>query len=134
MGVTGQTPATATAGLVVELEANGEEEGEDTLDKRLGVVQEPKVGRLIVEIDGEGAVCTGRFGCLCHVSSPYRWPLMRMRHRGGNVLKDQVYCERIATSPLNSVECGRFNYGDSQLWSGREVQSLFGSTIVHALS
>src|SRR6266404_2495284 len=29
-------------------------------------------------------------------------------HHGGNVLKDQAYCERIEASPLNSVECGMF--------------------------
>ena len=29
-----------------------------------------------------------------------------MRHGEGNVLKDQVYCERLGASPLNSVECG----------------------------
>jgi len=34
-----------------------------------------------------------------------RWPLVRMRHHVGNVLKDQAYCERIEASPLNSVEC-----------------------------
>src|SRR3989475_2302431 len=30
-----------------------------------------------------------------------------MRHGEGNVLKDQVYCERLGASPLNSVECGK---------------------------
>jgi hypothetical protein len=29
-----------------------------------------------------------------------------MRHRVGNVLKDQDYCESIGASPRNSVECG----------------------------
>jgi hypothetical protein len=28
-----------------------------------------------------------------------------MSHGEGNVLKDQVYCERLGASPLNSVEC-----------------------------
>jgi hypothetical protein len=57
-----------TGRLVFQLKAKGEEEGEDELDKRVGVAQERKVGRLIVEIDGEGAVCPGRFDCLDHVS------------------------------------------------------------------
>jgi hypothetical protein len=55
-----------------ELEAEGEDEGEDILDERLGVTQERKVGRLIVEIDGEGAILAWRFGGLSHVSSPFR--------------------------------------------------------------
>jgi hypothetical protein len=46
------------------------DKGEDELDKRLGVAQEFSVGRLIVEIDGDGAVFAYRFGSLSHVSSP----------------------------------------------------------------
>src|SRR5262244_996676 len=30
-----------------------------------------------------------------------------MRHREGNVLKDQASCERLGASPLNSVECAQ---------------------------
>jgi hypothetical protein len=71
-----------------------------------GVAQEGTVGRLIVGIDGDGAVSAYRFGSLSHVSSPCRWPLVRMRHREGNVLKDQAYDERLGASPLNPVECG----------------------------
>src|SRR6266446_245105 len=41
---------------------------------------------------------------MCHPLC--RWPLARMRHREGNVLKDQAYCERLGASPLNSGECG----------------------------
>src|SRR5262245_14566675 len=48
---------------------------------------------------------------VCPMSHPlWRWPLVRMRHRVGNVLKDQDYCESIGASPRNSVECGGFNY------------------------
>jgi hypothetical protein len=35
---------------------------------------------------------------------------MWMRHRVGNVLKDQADCERIGTSPHNSMECGLSSY------------------------
>ena len=31
---------------------------------------------------------------------------MRMRHRVGNVLKDQAFCERIGAPPRNPGECG----------------------------
>ena len=105
MGVARQAPAATTRGLVGELEADRQDKGEDELDKRFGVAQEGKVGRLIVEIDSDGAVFASRFGSLSPVASPCRWPLVRMKHREGNVLKDQVYCERFAMSPLKSVEC-----------------------------
>ena len=72
MGVARQAPAAATRGLVCELETDRQDKGEDELDKRLGVAQEFNVGRLIVEIDGDGAVFAYRFGSLSHVSSPCR--------------------------------------------------------------
>ena len=53
-----------------ELEANREHEGKDKLDKRLGGAHEGKVGRLIVEVDGDGPVVACRFGGLSHVSPP----------------------------------------------------------------
>ena len=70
VGVAGQTPALATAGLVEELKAEREKKREYELDKRFGVAQELSVGRLIVEIDGERAVVACRFGGVSHVSSP----------------------------------------------------------------
>jgi hypothetical protein len=51
------------------LKAKGEEKGEDQLDKRLAVVKERKVGRFIVEIDGDGAVVTSLAGPVSHGSS-----------------------------------------------------------------
>jgi hypothetical protein len=57
-----QAATRTAAGLVEELKTRREEEGEDKLDKRLGVVKEPVVSRFVVEIDGDGAVCAGRFG------------------------------------------------------------------------
>jgi len=68
MGVASQSAAAVTGRLVFELKAKGEEKGEDELDKRCGVVQERKVGRLIVEIDGDGAVVAGGLGGLSHMS------------------------------------------------------------------
>src|SRR5258705_13687165 len=44
MRVARQAPTRAAAGLVEELKAEGEEEGEDELDKRVGVVEKRKVG------------------------------------------------------------------------------------------
>lgn len=68
MGVAGQTSAAGTGGLVSKLEAKGEEKGEDKLDKRLVVVPQFKVGDLVMKIDGDGAVCSRRFGPVAHVS------------------------------------------------------------------
>src|SRR2546422_600531 len=56
MGVARQAPTRAAAGLVEELKTESEKKREHELDKRCGVTQERKVGRLIVEIDGDGAV------------------------------------------------------------------------------
>ena len=69
MGVACQAAPLAAAGLVCELEAEGEDKGEDELDKRFGIAQELRVGRLIAEIDGDRAVVAYRFGCVSQVSS-----------------------------------------------------------------
>ena len=47
MRVARQVPTPATGGLVFELKAKSQEEGEDALDKRLAIAQELKVGRFI---------------------------------------------------------------------------------------
>jgi hypothetical protein len=74
-----------------------------------------------VEIDGERAVVACRFGGVSHVSFPGQMPLARMRHREGNVLKDQAYCERLGASPLNSVECEKSRL-DVRMFSHNEGQ------------
>ena len=68
MGVACQTPAAATGRLMRELKAERKDEGEDALDKRFGIAQEGKVGRLIVEVDGHRTVLAGRCGSLSHGS------------------------------------------------------------------
>jgi hypothetical protein len=69
MRVAGQTAA-VTGRFVVELKPNGEDEGEDKLDKRLTIVNQLKVSGFIVEIDGYRAVFPWRFGGLSHVFPP----------------------------------------------------------------
>jgi hypothetical protein len=54
-------PALATDRRVGELEAQGQDKGEDELHKRLAIVQQAKAGRFILKIDGGGAVVP----CLC---------------------------------------------------------------------
>ena len=70
MGVAGQAPAAATARLVCELKAQGQEKGDDEFDKRLAIAKQLKVGRFVLKIDGDGAVFSRRFGCCTHVSPP----------------------------------------------------------------
>jgi hypothetical protein len=72
VGMAGQR-VTSAGRCVLELKAQGEDESQDELEERLGVVEELAVGGLIVEIDGESAILAGCFVGLCHVSSPLRW-------------------------------------------------------------
>jgi len=69
MGVAGETAAAATRGFVTALEAKSKEKGQDELNERFAIAEQLKVGGLILEIDGDGAVLTDRFGALSHVSS-----------------------------------------------------------------
>ena len=68
MGVTRQAPAAETARFVGELKTKGEKKSEDTLDKRFAIVKQTKVGGLILEIDGDGAILSYPFAHLSHVS------------------------------------------------------------------
>jgi hypothetical protein len=54
---------------MLEVNAKGEEKGEDELDKCLAVVEELKVGRFIVESDGDGTVVMSLAGRVSHGSS-----------------------------------------------------------------
>src|SRR5215470_1467167 len=49
-GVVRQAPASITDSLVLQLETEGQEEGEDTHEKRLPIAQELKVRRFISKI------------------------------------------------------------------------------------
>jgi hypothetical protein len=68
MGVARQASASATGRPVFELQADGQNEGEDTLEKRLTVFHQAEVGSLVSKIDGDGAVFSRRFGRCAHVS------------------------------------------------------------------
>ena len=108
-------PPSPATGLVEELKAEGEEKGEDELDKRLGVVKELVVSRFIVEINGDRAVFACHFGGLARVSFPCRWLSVQRRHGEGNPLQEQAYGERIGASPLNPMECGKSNFATEPL-------------------
>jgi hypothetical protein len=72
MGVPRQAPAATTGGRVFELKAKGEEKSEATLDKRLAIVKQTKIGHFVVKINGDGPVFTGLAGGGSH-GSPSRW-------------------------------------------------------------
>jgi hypothetical protein len=106
VGVAGQTPALATAGLGEELKAASEQQRAHERAKRFGGAQDLSGGRLLVAIDGARAVVACRFGGVSPVSSPSQRPWARMRPREGHVLTDQASGERLGASPLHAVECG----------------------------
>jgi hypothetical protein len=66
MGVARQAPAPITGGLVLQLEAESQKEGEDALEKRLAGAQQVEGGGCVSTIDGNGAVVSRRFGCCAH--------------------------------------------------------------------
>ena len=68
MGVTCQAPAPITGGFMLQLEAEGQKEGEDALEKRLAIAEEVAVGGFVSKIDSDGTVVAGPFGCCAHVS------------------------------------------------------------------
>ena len=67
MRVARQAPTAATRGLVCELKADGQDEGQHTFEKRLPIAQELQVGRFVVKINGDGPVCAWLFGGVTHV-------------------------------------------------------------------
>src|SRR5438132_1544996 len=56
MGVASQAPTAATARLMCELKAQGQEESHNEFDKRLAVAKQLIVRRFILKIHGDGAV------------------------------------------------------------------------------
>jgi hypothetical protein len=67
MRVAGQAPTAATRGLVCELKADRQDEGQHTFDKGLPIAQELQGGRFVLKIDGDGPVCAWLFGGVTHV-------------------------------------------------------------------
>ncbi len=76
MGVTREAPAAATGGLVEELKPQGQEKGEDAFDERLPVTKKVKVGRFVLKIDSDGAVCACRCSCFLGFDHGVGHPLL----------------------------------------------------------
>jgi hypothetical protein len=112
MGVARQAPATPTSHLVCDLKAERQDEGEDTFDKRLAVTKELEVGRFVLEIDGDGAVFSSRFGRWAHVSPPSPQVSLAEETQGRNTLKSQDNREGLRTLPRNAMECENDTAGE----------------------
>src|SRR5437867_1316650 len=70
MGGACQAPAAPTGRLVCALQAEGQEQGEDTCNTGLAVAQQLNGGRVVPKIDSDGAVVAGPFGCWAHGPPP----------------------------------------------------------------
>src|SRR5260370_29235444 len=84
-----QTTAAVTGRFVCKLQTQREDESQDKLDECFAIAEQREVGSCIVEIDGHGAVLSGRFGGVGHVASPCGWQSVWMRHADRNVSKHQ---------------------------------------------
>jgi hypothetical protein len=69
MGVACKTPAAATIGLVFELKAEGQEEGDHAFDKCFAIAKQLKVGRFILKINRDSPVFAGLASGIVHGSS-----------------------------------------------------------------
>src|SRR5215475_13806236 len=63
-----QAPAAVTNRLVFQLEAEGKEESDDTLEKRFPVCNQAKGRGFISKIDGDSTIYACLCGCFPHVS------------------------------------------------------------------
>jgi hypothetical protein len=106
---------------MLQLEAEGQKEGEDALEKRLAIAQQVEVGGFVSKIDSDGAVASCRFGCCAHVSPSVIRACTLVGHDGGNALQSQELCEGLRALPLNSMECGNFEKGVEGIFC-RKVQ------------
>jgi len=89
MRVTCQAPAAATARLVCELKAQGQEESHDAFDTRLAIAKELKVGGFVVKSDGDGPVFAGLPSGVTHEAPQVRWSLQLMTQDGGKTAQVQ---------------------------------------------
>src|SRR5437660_7517219 len=89
MRMASQTTAAVTGRFVCKLKTQREDESQDKLDECFAIAEQREVGSFIVEIDGNGAVLSGRFGGVGHVASPCGWQSVWMRYGERNVSKHQ---------------------------------------------
>jgi len=120
-GVARQTPPSAASRLVCELPAERADASQEKLDERVGGAEAGNVARLLVEVDGQGAVCARRCGARSQVSSPGRWPSVQMRPRDGHTLTSHAEGEGLTILPRHPMECGNLpsRFGEIDMTSRR---------------
>src|SRR5262249_11224464 len=87
MRVARQAPPAVTGRLVEELKAKRQHEGEHTLEKRLPIAKQMKVGCFVSKINGNGAVFAGPFGGFPHVSPPRSQVVRAHKGQWGEMLE-----------------------------------------------
>ncbi len=65
MRVACETPTPATGGLVLELKAQGHDEGKDTFEERLAIAKQLEVRRFAPEINRDGETVAALPGLSC---------------------------------------------------------------------
>jgi len=108
MRMTRQASTTAGTGrLVGELKAKSQEKGHHELNERVAIAQQVQVGGFILEIDGNRAVYSCRFGGVAHVSPLWYRVVNVIRHDAGNAWQFQENHDGLRVLPLNPLECGQ---------------------------
>jgi hypothetical protein len=108
MGEARQASAPAIDGFVLQLKAEGHDEGEDTFEERIPIAKQLEIRRFALEIDSDGAIFSCRFApvSICAPSVIRSWKLRR--DSGGKALQSQDYCEGLRVLPLKAMEGGHF--------------------------
>ena len=109
MRVACETPSIATARLVCELKAEGEDEREHEFDERLAIAKQLKVGRFILKINSDGPVFAGLTGGVAHGSPSGQMVVADDDLRWGRLHNCKGITRGVGAPPLNSVECGVVN-------------------------
>jgi hypothetical protein len=110
MGVARQAPAPITGRPVLQLEAEGQKEGEDAFKKRLAIAQQLKVRGFVSKIDGNGSVFTGLAGRVSHGHPQVTWSMEWVTKDADKASQFQEDRSGGGTLPLKSVECGHFHF------------------------
>src|SRR5262245_25519017 len=103
-----ETPAPATGDLVLELKAQGHDEGDDTFEERLPIAKQLEIRRLLRK-----STVIVRFSRVGLAAVPMCDPQVircreLMRHHEGNVWPSQADREGLRTLPRNAMECAFF--------------------------
>jgi hypothetical protein len=80
-----------------ELQAKGQEKGEDTFEKRFAVAKQLKVGPFILKINRDGPVFTGLAGCGSHGHPQVDGRCTWVTKDAGHAAQFQEECDGVRT-------------------------------------